>query len=76
MRARTTHALDAGMRRRIGNLPVRPDVAVVEAQRTIKGKVERERRYYISSLDGEDRGVGEREVPLGRRDRDAVTHVQ
>lgn len=38
----------------IGSWKGLASVAAVEAQRTIKGKLEKERRYFISSLDGED----------------------
>lgn len=38
----------------IGHWPGLASVAAVQARRTIKGKVQQERRYYISSLDGQD----------------------
>jgi predicted transposase YbfD/YdcC len=41
----------------IGHWEALASVAVVESRRTIKGKVQEERRYYISSLDGEDAGT-------------------
>jgi predicted transposase YbfD/YdcC len=42
--------------RGIGHWEGLKSVAMVESRRTVGGKVQRERRYYISSLDGEDAG--------------------